>query len=343
MSRNRVSKTKWVDPSKIGSEAPLGVNSIKSSRMAYQPVSPIPPAAVEGYQEDTLPPCNPELFTGHSSPYTTAQDFISSSDDESDDIDRPKVVTPEDRIKAEKNQANLNIIVFAVLAVIVAMAFMFYQYSVITSNAKLMSITWKHTIQPQEYTMIHKEGFDLPIGGGVNVERTEERVYSESKVKTGTQVVCEDKVKVKTKNEYSHTTTKCYDDGTCEDKDVFKEVEYEEIVNECKNIDVFEKVPTYRPYYYYTTWQWVDSEPIIASGMNDAPYWPQYFEDHGHKVRYRSSNYKAKFIVQENDKPYDYDLGDENAYMSLLDKNMVGAQFKVRRNAFSITSIIGVL
>ncbi|MFZ2202003.1 MAG: zinc ribbon domain-containing protein [Microgenomates group bacterium] len=105
-----------------------------------------------------------------------------------------------------------------------------------------------------------------------------------------------------TESVYDHTEYVTYDDGTTgsedvyrdvavyEDKEVCVEVEqthqesvqvpYEEPVyrteyyTEEVQVPVYRQEPIYKTYYWWSHWEWVSVSPVVASGSDNSPYWP---------------------------------------------------------------------
>jgi len=139
--------------------------------------------------------------------------------------------------------------------------------------ATVTDIAWERSIALQEYRYIEREGWSLPAEADLINQET--RVYGYDQVRVGTEEECGYEESCTTESVYDHTESTCYDDGTCDEYDVYRDERT--CTNEyvCEEVPTYESVPIYQTWYVYNTWEWVDIEPAVARGSDTNIYWPE--------------------------------------------------------------------
>ncbi len=161
------------------------------------------------------------------------------------------------------------------------------------AKATVSAASWTCKINLQEYQKRSHENWSVPADG--QVTGSEQRIYKYDKVYDRTVRECHDEdVQDGTIPEsywdrecddvYVRTDTICYDDGTCDKEDIYREkcenvrktrdVPKYKKVEKCENVDKFIDVPRYQPWYFYSTWEWVNIRSRSASGEGYSPSCP---------------------------------------------------------------------
>ncbi|MEK7064649.1 MAG: Ran-binding zinc finger domain-containing protein [Patescibacteria group bacterium] len=122
-------------------------------------------------------------------------------------------------------------------------------------------------------------------------------------VSDGYEDVCHtESVYDRTESVYDHTDTITYSDGTTDTEDVYRDVDvyvdqevcerverthqetvqvpYEEPVyktvyyTEDVQVPIYRQEPVHQTYYWWSRWEWTTVAPVVASGSDNSPYWP---------------------------------------------------------------------
>jgi len=198
--------------------------------------------------------------------------------------------------------------------------------------ATVTDIAWERSIGIQEHQYNRREGWDLPTGA--DLDSREERIHHYDKIQIGTEENCGYEEKCETHSVYDHTETTCYDDGTCDEHDVYRDER--ECTDEyvCRDVPVYEDIPVYRTWYTYHIWEWVDIEPVVASGNDNEPAWPEVNLGKDQREGERKEQCTVMFMTQK-DKTYPY-----NAPCSELGKYERGAKWQIKRNASQVLEVL---
>jgi hypothetical protein len=133
-------------------------------------------------------------------------------------------------------------------------------------------ISWERSIDIQEHQYNEHEDWTLPAGA--DLVSQEERIESYNQVQIGTDQKCGYEESCTTESVYDHTEQTCYDDGTCDEHDVYRDEQNCSNDYVCNDVPVYEDVPVYATWYVYNIWEWVDIEPAVARGSDAEVYWP---------------------------------------------------------------------
>ena len=134
-------------------------------------------------------------------------------------------------------------------------------------------IAWERSIAIEEHQYNQHEDWTLPAGADLISQ--EERIASYNQVQVGTERECGYEESCTTESVYDHTEQTCYDDGTCDEHDVYRDEQNCTNDYVCDDVPVYEDVPVYKTWYTYNIWEWVDIEPAVARGSDADVYWPQ--------------------------------------------------------------------
>lgn len=158
-------------------------------------------------------------------------------------------------------------------------------------------VYWKRTVLLEEYKYNERGDWTLPATA--NLISTEEKIHHYNDVLTGYVEQCHMESQLAGYREacgyeqscqsvsvYDYTETVCYDDGTCDDHDVYRteqqcsdeyvceDVPNYQDVQVCQDVPQYIQEPVYQPWYTFNIWEWVVTEPMVAEGHNLSPVWP---------------------------------------------------------------------
>lgn len=171
-----------------------------------------------------------------------------------------------------------------------------------TKSAYVSAVSWTRTIEVEEYEYNRHEGWTLPSGAdmvssSMEVHHYDQELtgyvtdcYWEDQV-AGYEQVCDTEQVCETVSEYDYTETICYDDGTCDEIDHYRDVTecfddvvcddepvYEQ-VEVCSDVPQYLDVPVEQTYYTYDIWEWGQAAPLTLSGIDTSPEWPEVPQD----------------------------------------------------------------
>ena len=132
---------------------------------------------------------------------------------------------------------------------------------------------------------------------------------------------------------YDHTERTCYDDGTCDEYDVYRDEQTCSNEYVCNEVPVYESVPVYQDWYVYNVWEWVDVKPAIARGTDTDIYWPETRLSNTQNERARTESCLVTFT---NTKGATYTYRPPCAELYRFQR---GSQWKITRNATEILEV----
>jgi hypothetical protein len=141
-----------------------------------------------------------------------------------------------------------------------------------TEIATVTNIAWERSIAIEEYQYNQHENWTLPAGADLISQ--EERIASYNQVQIGTEEECGYEESCTTISVYSHTERTCYDDGTCDEHDVYQDERSCTDEYVCNTVPVYEDVPVYQTWYTYQIWEWVNIQPAVTRGSDADIHWP---------------------------------------------------------------------
>jgi len=278
MSKRVVSRSSYVDPSKIGTSSPStpAVKTEDATTVRYR--------TSHGPQTPSAPPEEPSSSERSSSPqrhYPTPK------------VDEDRPVAP--RAQDDKPCRNLFI---AVCIVLIAIAVYLDSEP---REATLVKADWTFIGLVQAYEPVEERSWQPPPAGAVLISE-KPHFYQWRTVVDRIDVICTDKPVVHQilshttreckeelsytepdKQVYSHTDRIDYDDGSFDVEDVFIKVPGKAVYEErcvdtpvyqnfiqyqpsCENVPITHKEEDIRPYYTYETMRWVNKRPVeVAS------------------------------------------------------------------------------
>lgn len=197
--------------------------------------------------------------------------------------------------------------------------------------ASVSALAWERQIAIEEHQYNQHEGWDLPVGA--DLDGREERIHHYDQVQIGTEEECGYEQQCESVSVYDHTDRVCYDDGTCDEEDVYRTEQdcHDEYV--CEDVPVYESVPRYATWYTYHIWEWVAIEPARAQGNDNAPYWPEVRLGQDQREGARTEKCTVKFT---NDKGNSYPF---TAPCSEMGKYERGSEWKITRDANSVQEV----
>lgn len=191
-------------------------------------------------------------------------------------------------------------------------------------------VAWERKILIQAYQYNRYEGWDPPAGADIGSR--ERRIHHHDKVQDGVEEECGYETRCESYSVYDHTETVCYDDGTCDKKDVYRTEQKCRDERVCEEVPVYESVPVYETWYVYHVWEWVDLAPAIARGYDTDLYWPEIQLGENQRERDRKETCSVEF-TNDKGKTYWYQPS-----CSELAQYLIGSKWKIRRNAYLVTN-----
>ena len=200
-----------------------------------------------------------------------------------------------------------------------------------TETATVADIAWERTIAVEEYQYNEHEDWTLPADADL-ISR-EERVYTYDKVKIGTDEECGYEEKCKTDSVYDHTERTCYDDGTCDEHDVYRNERT--CTNEyvCEEVSVYENIPVYQTWYIYNVWEWANVQPAVARGSDTDIHWPEVQLNDNQREGARTENCT---VIFSNAKSDSYRFVPPCAELRQYRR---GSQWEIKRNATAVLEV----
>lgn len=175
-------------------------------------------------------------------------------------------------------------------------------------QAVVTQASWVSTVSLQEYQYNQYVGWEIPIGGDYVSESREIHHYDPVYVRTDTECHRERVDDPDTcRSVYSHTDRDCYDDGTCDEHDVYEQecTENYHYENVCEETDVYRQEPRYAQKYTYNIWEWVEISPVTLSGTgSDIRYPTDFVIDDYHRESGREQTFALVFTVGEDSYTY---------------------------------------
>lgn len=323
-----------IDKSKIGRTLPLDAPNPKQ---VFEPVKQ--PAYNPEFMQNNVesdvhyPPLSEEHFPQTpTNPYEDVPTLRKRRKEENK--------TPSDQIQEESKQKSESSTFkyIAIIVVLISAIYVLYStFAVQTAFVEVVDATWRREIYPQEYRVISESDWSLPPGAKL-ISVTNEIYRYDKRVIQIERKCRNEKVKIPTHKEYSHTKTSVLDDGTIEKEDVYDTKYKTEVKTICEDHPVYESIPEYRPKYHYEIMKWVDLNKIVtkgsAKGKWSVPYDPVFHEDKMRRISSRRSIYKI--ILRHNNKESQYKLSSLSEYERA--KECVGKVAKVEWNYFSLSS-----
>ncbi len=200
-----------------------------------------------------------------------------------------------------------------------------------TETATVKEIAWERTIAIQEYQYNQHGDWTLPTGA--DLVSQEERVASYNQVQVGTRQECGYEESCTTESVYDHTERTCYDDGTCDEHDVYRDEQSCTDEYVCEDVPVYESVPVYRTWYVYNIWEWVDVQPAVARGTDADMHWPETRLQENQVEGARSESCVVTFI---NDKGETFTYQPPCAELSRYRR---GSRWQIKRNLNEILEV----
>ena len=159
--------------------------------------------------------------------------------------------------------------IVGILGIIFLIIFLFWLFTPITRESKIIDFSWDRQIDVEEFTLCHEDDWDVPNGATVTDTKLEIHHYD--------HVI--DHYETKTR-QVSHQEFDGYDtsyvdlgNGQAEvvETPVYRTVweteEYED--------PVYVDVPVYKTKYYYDIGRWKKSGTLCTAANNHEPYWSQ--------------------------------------------------------------------
>lgn len=200
-----------------------------------------------------------------------------------------------------------------------------------TEIATVTDIAWERRIAIEEYQ--YNEHGDWTLPAGADLVSQEERIASYNQVQVGTEQKCGYEESCTTESVYDHTERTCYDDGSCDEYDVYRDEQ--SCTNEyvCNDVPVYESVPVYATWYVYNIWEWVEIEPVVARGSDIDIYWPETRLGETQNERSRTESCTVTFTTEKGD-TYTY-----RPPCSELHQYPRGSRWNIKRNENEILEV----
>eukprot|EP01130_Rhizamoeba_saxonica_P007206 TRINITY_DN2909_c0_g1_i1.p1 TRINITY_DN2909_c0_g1~~TRINITY_DN2909_c0_g1_i1.p1 ORF type:complete len:291 (-),score=53.12 TRINITY_DN2909_c0_g1_i1:46-918(-) len=221
--------------------------------------------------------------------------------------------------------------ILAVVALILVL--LAYYYYPREHTAVLDKVQWSIRFDVQQFQENYYESFSVPVGARV-VSQSVQVEYYDTVVDRIDRVCTVDYVD-KTYSEYSHTETKCFDNGECIDKDVYVDRVEKEAVETCTDHEITHQEPVYGTLYSYYIWEWVNLDPLITSGINDLPVVPVFYEDQYNRVSSRTDTFEA--IFQAGKQEYTRGLAGIQEYDLYLHE--IGTAYLIETRGYSVSKV----
>lgn len=196
----------------------------------------------------------------------------------------------------------------------------------------VMDVHWQRTILLEEYK--YNERGDWALPATADLISTEEKIHHYNDVLTGyveqchmesqlagSRQECGYEQSCQSVSVYDYTETVCYDDGTCDDRDVYRteqqcqdeyvceDVPNYQDVQVCQDVPQYIQEPVYQPWYTFNIWEWVVTEPVVAEGNNLSPVWPDVPQSDTIREQTNGRTETCTLtLTGEEDNSYTYDI-----------------------------------
>lgn len=234
----------------------------------------------------------------------------------------------------EKKKNNSGVIILFLILFIGGYLCYHFLFKYKYERATIVNVKWKNKIYPEEYVLVEKSGWSMPPGA--QLVSIQNEIYQYHDVVVGVRQECHDE-KVPTHKVYSHTETQVFNDGTVKKKDKYKKQFTNRRV--CKNVNVVESRPEYRPKYYYKIWEWRPMDTRVtegsATGRYKTPYWADFKIDNYHRIKSKSSEFQI-ILKKLNGDITTYKI-NESQYRKY--SSQIGRLCTVKWNYFSLNKI----
>ena len=197
--------------------------------------------------------------------------------------------------------------------------------------ATVTAVAWERTIRIEEHQYNRHEGWSLP--SDADVHSRDERIRSYDKIQVGTEEECGYEESCTSHSVYDHTDTVCYDDGSCDEEDVYRTERECEDEYVCNDVPVYEDMPVYDTWYIYDVWEWVSIQPATVQGDDNAPYWPEVKLTDEQREEKREEQCNVTFT---NDKGKNYPF---NAPCDELGAYTHGSEWDIKRNTKRVLEV----
>lgn len=193
-------------------------------------------------------------------------------------------------------------------------------------------VYWKRTILLEEYKYNERGDWTLPPAADLIGE--EEQIHHYNDVLTGYVEQCHMESQLagyrqecgyeqscESVSVYDYTETVCYDDGTCDDHDVYRteqqcsdeyvceDVPNYQDVQVCQDVPQYIQEPVYQTYYTFNIWEWVPTDPVVAEGHNLSPVWPDIPQSDSIREQNNSHSETCTItLTGEEENTYSYDV-----------------------------------
>ena len=167
------------------------------------------------------------------------------------------------------NSANFDLLKKAGLTIgaILGVIFLIWLFFPITREAIITGFSWQRSIDVEEYTLCHENGWSVPSGAKITSKKQEihhyDRVLDHYETKTR-QVAYQ---------EFDGYDTEYIDKGNGQ----FQMVQTPRYVTKYKTETyqepVYKNVPVYQTKYYYDIGKWKSVDSLTTSGRDRNPYW----------------------------------------------------------------------
>jgi len=224
--------------------------------------------------------------------------------------------------------------------------------------ATVTAVSWTRTMEMEHYEYNRHEGWELPPAADLAGSTTAvhhydqqltgyETVCSWEQQVSGYNQVCSSEQVCETISVYDYTETICYDDGTCDDIDHYRdssechdetvcrdEPQYQQ-VEVCSEVPQYVDIPVEQVYYTYDIWEWVQAQPLSRHGSDTTPLWPDVPADELVREAANGRSEECSVILQTvRDKLVTY-----GPPCSELWQYEVGTEWKVKTLGSSVTDI----
>ncbi len=200
-----------------------------------------------------------------------------------------------------------------------------------TDTATVTDIAWERRIAIQEYQYVEHSGWSLPAEADLVSQET--RVYGYDRTQVGTEQRCGYERSCSTTSVYDHTERTCYDDGTCDEHDVYRDEQTCSQEYVCNDVPVYEDIPIYQTWYTYKIWEWVDIQPAVARGSDTDIHWPEVRLAEGQVEGVRNESCTVTFTDAKG-RTYTYTPPCAELY-----RYRRGSSWQIKRNAVEILEV----
>jgi hypothetical protein len=200
-----------------------------------------------------------------------------------------------------------------------------------TDTATVTDIAWERTIAIEEHQ--YNEHGDWTLPPGADLHSQEERIHHYDKVQIGTEKDCGYEETCETESVYDHTERTCYDDGTCDEHDVYRDES--NCTNEyvCDEVPIYEDVPVVQTWYAYSVWEWVNVRQAVARGSDADVHWPEVELGNNQREGERS---ERCVVTLTNKKRNSYPFSPPCSELSRYPR---GSEWQIKRNSTKVLEV----